>query len=142
MGTWDDLTSEQYAIMINAEEEAHLVDVMDEWRARTRCAETGSTWTPSDLTDADKRQLLPRFAQAVMELVSHGWLTIREDDNGLTGQALHDALADASAWLQTTTGQHRMIELAVTDAWQDSSGFQAGSTPEPPPRQGGETYAS
>jgi hypothetical protein len=118
MGGWDVLTPEQYAIMINAEE-AYLVNVMDEWRARVRWAETGTTRIPSDLTDGQKIELKPRFAHAVTDLVSRGWLTVHEFDTRLADQALHNALADPDSWLQTTTGRHCMIEIVTTDMWRE-----------------------
>ncbi|MDQ7911312.1 hypothetical protein RB614_43170 [Phytohabitans sp. ZYX-F-186] len=49
MATEDLLCEEQLAVIIVAVEEATVADVMDEYRARQRWAETGSTLTPSDL---------------------------------------------------------------------------------------------
>jgi hypothetical protein len=103
--------------MINAEEEAYLANVMDEWRARTRWAETGSTWTPSDLTDLQKRELAGRFMDAVTDLVFRGWLTLHESESPLTDRELADALEDTSTWISTISGDHRMVELRTTSAW-------------------------
>jgi hypothetical protein len=120
MGVWDELTLEQRAVMVNAVEEAYLVDVMAEWRALQRWAETGSTETPSDLDDEAKRQLIPRFTDLVLDLVDRDWLQISEPVHGanpLTSNDLRDALADPASWISDLDGNHRMLELMTTDRW-------------------------
>jgi hypothetical protein len=120
MGLWDELSLEQTVVMINAFEESFLVCVMDEWRARQRWAETGSTQTPSDLDDEAKRQLIPRFTDIILNLVDRDWLQISEPVHGadpLTGGDLRDALADPASWISDLEGNHRMLELMTTDHW-------------------------
>ncbi len=119
MSAWDDLGPEQIAIMITAFEEAYLINVMDEWRARQRWAETQSTHVPSDLTDLDKEQLIGHFASVVSDLVIRGWLDIEEHSLPLTDSALHAALNDPDSWISTPDSEHRMVMLMTTTAWDE-----------------------
>jgi hypothetical protein len=120
---WSQLTSEQQAVMVNAVEESLLIHVLDEWRARTLWAETGSTLTPSDLDDAAKRRLIPRFAPVVADLVTRGWIELNELRDGasgpvpLSGPGLQAVLVDSDSWVGRSDLRHRLIELVTTDRW-------------------------
>lgn len=72
MGTWPALTEEQYAVIITAYEEAATAHIMDEFRARQRWAETGTTRAPSDLDINAKRTMITRFAQVLADMVARG----------------------------------------------------------------------
>lgn len=114
MSLRDSMTAEQSAVMIIATEEAYLVNVMDEWRARQRWAESGRTLTPSDLTDDEKRQLIPSFAEVVLDLVNRGWLSVEESAQPLAGNELHAALHDPDSWISGVDTDHRMVMLMTT----------------------------
>jgi hypothetical protein len=88
VAVWDELTLEQYAVMVNAMEEAYLNNVMDEYGMRLRWAKTGNCRHPSDLTDEARRQLIPHFATVVADLIDRGWLEIREP-SPVDGMTLH-----------------------------------------------------
>jgi hypothetical protein len=109
--------------MINAIERTPLVHVLDEWRARARWAESGSTRATSDLDDTAKRALIPRFIPIVKDLVSRGWLEVSErpiDRDGarvLAGEALDAALVDPSGWIWCSDDSLRLLGLATTDRW-------------------------
>ena len=123
MTAWSQLTPEQQAVMVNAVEESFLIYVLDEWRARTVWAETGSTLTPSDLDDAAKRQLISRFALVVAGLITRGWIELSELRDGasepvpLSGPALRAVLDDPDSWVRRSDLRHRLIELITTDRW-------------------------
>ncbi|MEV6965782.1 hypothetical protein AB0M47_11770 [Hamadaea sp. NPDC051192] len=134
MSLWGTLTAEQRAVMITAAEEASLVNVMDEWRARQRWAETGSTRTPSDLTDADKDRLIERFAAVVLDLVNIGWIAVEEHSTPLTDAELSAALDDSKSWISALDGEHRMVMLITTDAWDEASRAVHGPQVSPMPQ--------
>src|SRR5690349_17242717 len=101
MSAWDELTPEQYAVMLTAHEEAFVIHVMDGWRARVRWAETGTTRTPSDLDDEAKRRLIPRFTEVITDLVARGWLEVidhEHPEHPMSNGELEIALADPACW--------------------------------------------
>jgi hypothetical protein len=121
---WDDVTLEQYAVMIGAVEESYLNIVMDEYGMRLRWAKTGDCRLPSNLTDDAKRQLIPHFVTVVADLIDRGWIEIREpftdrwDDAAPMSPAQQEtALHDPAAWIVTVDGTHRMVMLMSTDEW-------------------------
>jgi hypothetical protein len=142
---WLTLTPEQYAVMITAHEEGMLISVLDAWRARIRWAETGTTRTPSDLTDDMKRDLVPRFAPIVADLVDRDIIEVAEyqyvGDDGhqlllaaeqepvegdgrrllLVGEGLRVALRDPACWIWRIDMRFRPLHLATTDAWERST---------------------
>ncbi|GAA2611504.1 hypothetical protein GCM10010399_47960 [Dactylosporangium fulvum] len=124
MQVWDELTLEQYAVMITAIEEAYLCDVIEEYRTRLHWAETGDVSHPSNLDDAGKRQLIPHFAAVVADLVERGWIELTEpttdrwnEAEPLTRAELRDALQDPASWIRTLDGTHRMVMVTYTDVW-------------------------
>lgn len=137
---WDELTLEQYAVMVNAYEEAYLNNVMDEYSARLQRATTGDPRRPSSLDDDAKRRLIPHFADVVAEMIERNWIEIREPCTGrwddaepMTRSQLHDALHDPASWVTTLGGTHRMVMLMRTDQWdllveRDRSTPPSGST--------------
>jgi hypothetical protein len=121
---WDELTLEQYAVMITAVEEAYLVNVMDEYAMRLQRAKTGDRTRSSNLDDDAKRRLIPRFAAVVADMIDRDWIEMREPWTGNGGDAEpmtpaqpHDALHDSASWLGTLDGTHRMVMLMRTDEW-------------------------
>jgi len=120
---WSQLTLDQQAVMVNAVEEGFLIDVLDEWRARILWAETGSTLTGSDLDDSAKRQLIPRFARVVAELVGCRWIELNQLRDGapelvlLSGPVLQAVLDDPDSWVRRSDLRHRLIGLVTTDRW-------------------------
>ncbi|BCB74470.1 hypothetical protein GCM10022251_73930 [Phytohabitans flavus] len=130
MTIWDELTLEQYAVMIAAIEEAYLVDVMDEYGMRLQWAKTGDRGRSSNLDDDAKRRLVPHFATVVADMVTRNWIEVREPNSGngddaepMTPAQLHDALHDPTSWLGTLDSTHRMVMLMRTDEWDH---FTAG----------------
>jgi hypothetical protein len=113
--------------MITAHEEGQLIHVLDAWRARIRWAETGTTLTPSDLTDDMKRELLPTFAPIVAYLVGRGVLMVKEyvEDQDrfevLAGERLRVALRDPACWIWRMDMCFRFLKLTTTDAWERST---------------------
>src|SRR5258708_5294869 len=74
--TWPALTDEQYAVIVTAYDEAATAHIMDEFRARQRWAEPGSTETPSDLDIDAKRAMIPHFARILTDMVARGWVDL------------------------------------------------------------------
>jgi hypothetical protein len=124
---WSTLTPEEYAVMITAQEEGQLIHVLDAWRARTRWAETGTTSTPSDLTDDMKRELFPIFEPIVADLVDRGLLMVKEymeDQDRFevhAGERLRVALRDPACWIWRMDMCFRFLKLTTTDAWERST---------------------
>src|SRR2546421_10468715 len=78
----EDFTLEQQAILIVAEEEGFVVNIIGEYGARLAWAETGNTRTPSKLSEEAKRHLIPRFKRIVVDLVRKGAIEVCEPVNG------------------------------------------------------------
>lgn len=55
-------------MIVTAYDEAAMAHIMDEFRARQRWAETGTTETPSDLDVDAKRAMIPHFAQVLADI--------------------------------------------------------------------------
>ena len=120
---WDRLTPEQYAVVLTAHEEGMLIHVLDGWRARQRWFETGTTLTPSDLTDDDKRALIPRFLPIVSGLKADGWIVLREHRSSaeatpLAGGDLLETLGDPASWIWDIDMNFRAIHLDTTGEWE------------------------
>jgi hypothetical protein len=92
-----------------------IADIMDQWRARQRWAETGGTRTPSDLDDAAKLRLIPRFAAAVKAMVASGQVELWDGFPEYASSTLvldaeiDDVLADPDGSLTGPDGYRRMI---------------------------------
>jgi hypothetical protein len=121
---WDELTLEQYAVMVCAYEEAYLNNVMDEYGMRLEWAKTGDCRRSSNLDDDAKRRLIPHFADVVADLIECNWVEIREPPTGRWDDAapmspgqVHDALHDSASWVTTLDGSHRMVMLMRTEDW-------------------------
>ncbi|BCJ63027.1 hypothetical protein [Polymorphospora rubra] len=126
MHVWDELTLEQFAVMVTAVEEAYLNNVIDEYGARLEWAKTRDTTIPSKLDAAAKRQLIPHFASVVLNLIERGWIELteeptldrRHDAEPISGASLHDTLHDPASWMETPDGRRRMVTLTQTEAWE------------------------
>lgn len=113
-----------YAVLINAMGGGGLTaDIMDEWRARQRWVETGSTLTPSDLDDNAKREPIPRFAAIVADAAARGWIERWSGLPDAPGSSLlgegeiADALADPGSWLLGQDNHYqRMVGTLLTEA--------------------------
>lgn len=122
---WDELTSEQYTVMINAYEEAYLNNVLDDYAARSRREQTNDPTASSDLDDEARRGLVPRFAQVVADMIDRDWIEIREPVTGrwddaepMSPEEIRQTLQDETAWLVDTENySHRMVMLMTTDHW-------------------------
>jgi hypothetical protein len=119
------LSLEQYAVMIVAEEEGYLYNVLDEYGMRLRWAKSADTRLPSDLDDDDKLALVPRFGEVLDDLVGRGWIEVYEPSAvGVNGYALvlehrrREILSDPSNWIRRDGEDVAMIQLVTTDAWQ------------------------
>jgi hypothetical protein len=122
--TWDELTLEQYAVMVTAFEEAYLVNVMSEYGMRLQWAKTGDCTRSSNLDDDAMQRLIPHFAAVVADMIGRGWIEVREpwtgdwdDADPMTPAQQRDALHDPASWLSTLDGTHRMVMLMRTDEW-------------------------
>jgi hypothetical protein len=121
---WDELTLEQYAVMISAYEEAYLNNVMDGYGARLQRAKTGDPGRSSNLDDEAKRRLIPHFAKVVGAMIDRDWIELREPSTGLWDDAeamtptqLDEALHDPASWVKTLDGPDRMVMIMRTDTW-------------------------
>ena len=119
VSTDDELTDEQFAVIVIAEEEGPVAHVLDEYRARQRWAETGSTLTPSDLDDAAKLALIPRFARVLTEMIARGWIDLWWGlpwPQGSTVPADQSAavLNDSASWIDRPDGDWRIIGMTTT----------------------------
>jgi hypothetical protein len=142
---WDDLTLEQYAVMITACEEAYLVDVLGEYGMRLEWAKTADTRRSSNLDDEAKRRLIAHFANVVTDMIAQNWVEIREptfdwdDAEPMTPEQIHSALHDEATWLARPDGEHRMVMLMTTDHWDRLAGRPDGvqqTDPSPTERDG------
>jgi hypothetical protein len=120
---WDDLTLEQYWIMINAYDEAYLNDVMEVYIGHLR-GERGEHSSLSDLDGEAKQNLIPHLAVEVADMIARGWIEIREPSTGvwddadpMTGEQVRAALHDPASWIKDPDGLHRMVMLMRTDEW-------------------------
>ncbi|MEV0396725.1 hypothetical protein [Polymorphospora rubra] len=126
MHAWNELTLEQFAVMVTAAEEAYLNNVIDEYGARLEWAKARDTTIPSKLDDAAKRQLIPHFASVVLDLIERGWIELteaptldrRHDAEPIRGAKLHETLRDPASWMETPDGRRRMVTLTHTEAWE------------------------
>jgi hypothetical protein len=125
---WDLLTPMQYALLLRAHDEGFLFQVMSDWRARQRWFETGSTMTPSDLTDDDKRELIPQFAEIVSDAVDRRLIELHEYEDeakgepagSLGGVDLQAVLADPASWIWRADLDFRLIHIDTTDLWDNA----------------------
>ena len=120
--TWsgDAWPSDAYAVLYRAFHEGSLLEVMDGWRAPQVWRETGSSAKGSDLTDEEKRELVPRFAEVVWSLVQDGWLDVAEHVEGtrtwvpLAGAVLRAALADPKSWIWRIDEDMRYVGIELS----------------------------
>lgn len=124
MSVWDELTAEQYAVMINAIEDAYLNGVIYEHKLRVHGQRTAGGLAAPPISEDTVRSLIPRFTEVVADLLARGWIEIREPYNAVWDEAapLIDAeiaatLADPKTWVWDTNGDNRMVMLMTTDRW-------------------------
>ncbi|GIH21681.1 hypothetical protein [Rugosimonospora africana] len=125
MGVWDELTAEQYTVMINAVEEAYLNGVVYEYNRRVNGqVKVGDVLVARPISEDTVRSLIPRFAGVVADLLAMGWIEIREPHNGVWDEAavmteaeIASALADPDTWISHVDGDNRMVMLMTTDRW-------------------------
>jgi hypothetical protein len=124
MSVWDELTPEQYAVMINAVEEAYLNGVIYEYNLRVHGRRTGNALVAPPISEEAVRSLIPRFADVVADLIARDWIEIREPHNGVWHSAapMSDAevaagLADPDTWIWHTDGDNRMVMIVTTGSW-------------------------
>ncbi|MFB6392754.1 hypothetical protein [Polymorphospora lycopeni] len=110
--------------MISAFEEAYLNNIIDGYGARLEWARTGDTTCPSKLDDVAKRELVPRFASVVADLVERELIELTEPTfdrwdgtEPLPGERLHDALRDPASWVDAPDGRRRMVVVTYTETW-------------------------
>ncbi|MEU7821655.1 hypothetical protein [Catellatospora sp. NPDC049133] len=126
MGTWPALTEEQYAVIVTAYEEAAIGHILDEFRARQRWAETGTTTTPSDLDLDAKRALVPHFARVLADMVSRGWVDLfrgypTKGSVELTAAEVAAVVNEPTSWI-SELDDWEVIGLATGDEWDRLTG--------------------
>jgi hypothetical protein len=126
VGNWPALTDEQYAIIITAEEEAAVNDILDEFRARQRWAETGSKLTPSDLDIDAKRALIPHFSQVLADMVARDWIDLFRGfatigSVKLTPDEAIAAINDPRSWIGELDDT-QLVGLTTGDEWDRVTG--------------------
>jgi hypothetical protein len=106
VSVWDELTPEQYAVMLNAIEEAYLNGVIYEYNLRVTGQRIGDALVASPISEDTVRSLIPRFAEVVADLLAKGWIEIREPHNGvwddaasLTDAEIAATVADPKTWI-------------------------------------------
>jgi hypothetical protein len=134
VSVWDELTPEQYAVMINAMEQAYLNGVIYEYNLRVNGQRIEHALIAPRFPDHEVRSLIPRFAEVVADLLANGWIEIREPYNGvweeatsLTQTEIAAILADPRTWTWDVKGDNRMVMLMTTDHWDQVSSPQATS---------------
>jgi hypothetical protein len=121
---WDELTPEQYAVMLNGIEEAYLNGVIYDYNVRVTGQRIGDALVASPISEDSVMSLIPRFTAVVVDLLAKGWIEIREPHNGvwndaapLTEPEIAAILADPKTWIWDTNGDNRMVMLMTTDRW-------------------------
>lgn len=124
MSVWDELTPEQYAVMIGAVEEAYLNDVIYEYNLRVNGVKDGNAVVAPPISEVTVRSLIPRFAGMVEGLINLGWVEIRESADGvwdhaapITAEQIASTLVDPDTWIWDEHGGRRMVMLLTTDRW-------------------------
>ncbi|MFD0598904.1 hypothetical protein ACFQZ4_46870 [Catellatospora coxensis] len=126
MDVWQELTAEQYAVMVNATEEAYLSGVIYDHNFHTNAVPTGTGLVAPPISEEMVRFLIPRFADVVADLIERGWIEIREPHDGewnsagpMTDEEVAAALADPDTWLWHEQRANRLIMLMTTSTWDD-----------------------
>ncbi|WP_027341422.1 hypothetical protein [Hamadaea tsunoensis] len=125
MDLWHELTPQQYAVMVNAVEEACLNQVIYEFHARRFWRANGGVTSvaPPPMTEEELRSLIPQFAEVVADLIARGWIEIREpwmpwdDSPTMTAQEIAQTLGDPDTWICDEQGGRRMVGLMTTVRW-------------------------
>lgn len=124
MSVWDELTPEQYAVLIGAIEEVYLNAVIYEHNFQVHRVVTDGAVVAPPISEAEVRSLIPHFAQVVTDLIERDWIEIREPhdgvwDNGvpMTAEQVAATLADPDTWIWDEDGGRRMVMLMTTDRW-------------------------
>lgn len=132
VSVWDELTPEQYAVMINAIEEAYLNGVIYEYNLRVNGQRIGDALVAPPISEDSVRSMIPRFTEVVADLLAKGWIEIREPYNAvwddaapLTDAEIAATLADPKTWIWDTNGDNRMVMLMTTDRWDQQFNAQA-----------------
>ncbi|WP_157631570.1 hypothetical protein [Catelliglobosispora koreensis] len=127
MGVWEELTPQQFAVMISALEETCLNQVIYEFHARSYWQVNGgdTSQAPDPLSGQELRMLIPEFADVVSDLIGRGWIEIREpwmpwdESPVMTTQEIRQTLADPDSWIWDEHGGRRMVGLMTTATWND-----------------------
>ena len=117
--------------MLNAIEEAYLNGVIYDYNRRVNGQRIGETLVASPISEDTVRSLIPRFTEVVADLLTKGWIEIREPHNGVSDDAasltepeIAATLADPKTWIWDTNGDNRMVMLMTTDRWDQLLGPQ------------------
>ncbi|HET6215052.1 MAG TPA: hypothetical protein VFE14_19465 [Micromonosporaceae bacterium] len=119
MSLWDELSPEEYCVMVNAVEEGHLNGVIGDYLGRAEHG--GAVWIFS--RDAEAIQaLIPRFVVVVTGMIRRGLIEVREPRDGvwdharpMTDTEVMEALADPDTWIWVDGDAQRMVMLMTTD---------------------------
>lgn len=124
VNVWGELAPEQYAVMVNAIEEAYLNGVIYEYNLRVNGQRQAGALVAPPISEDEVRSLIPRFAAVVADLIAKGWIEIREPHNGcwddaapMTQVQVAHTLADPDTWIWDSEGGRRMVMLMATDRW-------------------------
>lgn len=125
MRIWEELTLEQYAVIVVARESGHLDDLPDEYGKRLRWAMTGDTRHVLALPEDGRERLVGRLAGAVVDLAERGWVEARstmsarwQDTSAMSEDDLAVALARPGCWNRPPDGRRRGLTLVTTDRWR------------------------
>ena len=80
VNVWDELTPEQYAVMINAIEEAYLNGVVYAYNLRVNGKRQAGALIAPPTSEDEVRSLIPRFAVVVADLIARRMVMLMTTD--------------------------------------------------------------
>lgn len=132
MRSWDDLTIAEQTLMRRAISGYQLAGMVQNYGAALRWSGAVHALLLRSFTEDEQRALVPQLAAVALDLATHGLLGIHEvhgpsptdADRLLTGQELHEVLAEPANWLWTSSPTRRFKLTAprsVREHWFDGA---------------------
>jgi len=123
VSVWDELTPEQYAVMINATEEAYLNCVIYDYNLRVNGTQDVDAVVAPPISEQEVRSLIPRFTAVVTDLLARGWIEVYtpggswEDSEPMTPAQLTEVLGDPDSWITYPDRDNQMVMVVTSDGW-------------------------
>jgi len=122
MAIWDELTAEQYSVMVIALEATYLNNVIYYYNFHVNRGRPGHEVVAPAISSQTVRSLIPRFAEVTADLIERGWVELREPYSGvwedvppMIAEQIAEVLVDAKAWIWDEDGDNRMVLIGSTD---------------------------